>query len=62
MIVLSSAARDCVSFWGRGGNLNGFLRLKPTEREYGPIHRSDGDSKGGVLNMVLCSGKSSIAA
>jgi hypothetical protein len=50
-----------MSFWGRGGNLNGFLSSKPMEREYGPIYRSHSGSKGGVLSMVLCNGKSSMA-
>ena len=40
--------------------LNGFLRRKPTEGDYGPIYRSHSGSKGRMLSMVLSSGKSSM--
>ena len=53
--------RQYVFFWGRSGKLNGFLRCKCIERDYGPVYRSHSGSKGGVLSMVLSSGNSSVA-
>jgi hypothetical protein len=50
-----------MSFSGGSGNLSGFLRRKPIERDYGPIYRSHSGRRDGVLSMVLSSGKSSMA-
>jgi len=54
--------QEVVCLFLRGsGKLNGFLRCKCIERDYGPVYRSHSGSKGVVLSMVLSSGKSSVA-